>query len=85
VKTVSPNADGTFVIDGLPIPGTYLLELFDEEQKTVRSTEGPFALSTSIATLQNVALTRGLFSSMPWWQLAAIAGGAAAPAPPPSR
>jgi hypothetical protein len=76
VQTVTPDAEGAFTLSGLPLPGTYLIELYDEEQKTVNSTEGPFALTLAIPALQNVAMTHGLFSSMPWWQLAAIAGGA---------
>jgi hypothetical protein len=77
VQTVQPDAAGNFTASNLPLPGTYLVELYDETAQQVVSTDGAFALSTAIPALMSVALKQGFLSSIPWWQLALIAGGGA--------
>jgi hypothetical protein len=82
VQTVTPGTTGAYTLANLPVPGTYLIELYDPNAQKVESTEGPFALTAAVPTLRDVSIRSGLAGVLGAFlmsrQLGAVIGAAGA-------
>lgn len=71
------NAQGRFSFTGLETSRRYLVELFSSKENKVVCTEGPFQLTTTNISLNNIDIECGLKKETAAWLLAAAAGAAA--------